>query len=276
MKSLFDLISSYQKEGIYCALCTVVSTKGSTPLKSGAKMLLTEKGILHGTIGGGNLEKAVLKNATELMHSGETKLFEHNLVQQHGMCCGGLVQILIESIVPAEQLFIFGSGHVGRALASFAQECGFEVFMIDPRKEELEKLKQEIRNRLQFSYTEILPSLRFTSRSYIAVMTYDHQLDREVIAHCVKQPHAYLGMIGSKRKVTISKNMFRSTGLFTEEMLDHIDMPMGYDVKGKNPEEIAIGILAKIITVKNNKQLTGKIDFSDKDILIQIENNGDK
>lgn len=275
MKGFYDLISSYQKEGIATALCTVVATKGSTPLKAGAKMLLTEKGVLHGTIGGGNLEKAVLRNAESLMGSGETKLFEHNLVQQHAMCCGGLVQLLIESILPIEQLFVFGSGHVGRALASFANESGFEVFVIDPRDEELRKLKPEIKNRLRFSYTEILPSLRFSARSYIAVLTYDHQLDREVIAYCVKQPHAYLGMIGSKRKVTITKNMFRSTALFTEEMLDQIDMPMGYDIKGKNPEEIAIGILAKIIEVKNKQKSRENSTFFDKDILIPTENNGD-
>lgn len=258
MKSIYQIVEEQRSAGIISALCTIVSTKGSTPLKTGAKMLITENGDFFGTIGGGQLEKAVMKDAKNIIILGETRLFEHNLLQQHGMCCGGIVQVLIETIFPAEKLFIFGSGHVGRALAFFAKDLDFDVFVIDPREEELNKLDTKIENRLNFSYDQILSKIPFNQQSYIAVMTYDHQLDREIVAYCLKQKHAYLGMIGSKRKVEITKKMFLSTEMYDEKEINQIDMPMGFDIRGKNPEEIAIGILAKIIEVKNKKNTVSR------------------
>lgn len=273
MKSIYKIIEEQRNSGINTALCTIVSTKGSTPLKEGAKMLVTETGVIFGTIGGGNLEKKTIENALFSIEENSSSIFEHNLLSQHGMCCGGTVKIFIEPIMKPNKLFIFGAGHVGRALSQIASYLDFDIFVIDERPQEMEKITNPVINKVPFSYSEILPSLTFDEKTYITILTYDHQIDREILAYCIKKPFAYLGMIGSKRKVEISKKMFLSTNLFTKEELEKVDMPMGIDILANQPHEIAISILAKLIEVKNQPILQ-KRDM--ESIHTKIETNSDE
>ncbi|HQQ94270.1 MAG TPA: XdhC family protein [Bacteroidia bacterium] len=251
MDSLFKILEEERTKGHACALCVVVSTRGSTPLKTGAKMLLLDDGRLFGTVGGGNLEKKVIENARLALDKKESGLFQHNLLQQHGMCCGGTVEVYIESIQPPERLYIFGAGHVGRALAQYAADLSFEVFLIDERKIELNRMLNPAVNKLPLHYRQVLSSLPFDKRSFVAIMTYDHTCDREILAYCIKQPFAYLGMIGSRRKVEVTMKLLRSGLLYTEEELARVDMPMGFETGANTPEEIALSIAAKLVAVKN-------------------------
>lgn len=253
MVSIYKIIEELKAKGISHALCVIVSTKGSTPLKTGAKMIVTDEGRIYGTIGGGNLEKKVIKDALNAILQNESRVFEHNLFQQHGMCCGGTVSVYIESILPTNKLYIFGAGHVGRALSNFASALDFEVFLIDDRKEELDQLQNPQVNKMSLAYRDALPVLPYDEQCYIVIMTYDHALDREILAFCMKKPRAYLGMIGSQRKVEVTKKMFLSTDLFDLEELLKVDMPMGFNIHAVGPEEIAISILAKLIEVKNER-----------------------
>lgn len=254
MKSIYKIIEEFRQSGVNTALCTILYTKGSTPLKRGAKMLVSEKGEVFGTVGGGDLEKKTIENALSIIRQGTSEVFEHNLLQQHGMCCGGILKIFIEPILTPNVLYIFGAGHVGRALAQSASNLDFDVYVVDERMEEMNKLCGEVVNKLPFDYLHILPSLTFSKNTYIAILTYNHQLDREILAFCMKKDFAYLGMIGSKRKVELTKKMFLSTMMYSEDELARVDMPMGFDISANQPAEIAISILAKMISIKNNNE----------------------
>ncbi len=167
------------------------------------------------------------------------------------MCCGGTVNVYIESIMPPEKLYIFGAGHVGQALSNYASSLCFDVFVIDSRMEEINKIQNNSVNTVPLGHVEYLSKMIFDKQSYIAIMTYDHKIDREILAYCLKKPFAYLGMIGSQRKVAVTRKMFLSTQICSEEELSKVDMPMGFNINGTGPEEIAISLLAKIIEVKN-------------------------
>ncbi|CAN5246702.1 XdhC/CoxI family protein [soil metagenome] len=233
------------------ALCIIVETKGSSPRKTGAKMIVYEDGSIKGTIGGGALEKNVIHNAKKVIVSGIPELFRHDLLHQHAMCCGGTVFIYIEPIVKKKKLFIFGAGHTGKALAEFSEKTDFEIFVIDGRKEMLDQINGENISKMNIEPMKALPALKFNADSFICVMTHDHELDREILAYCLRQPHSYLGMIGSKRKVEVTKKLFSESAFATEEELNSIDMPMGFNIGAEGPDEIAISILSKLIAVKN-------------------------
>lgn len=248
MQDLFHTASENRKEGTVSALCMVISTKGSTPMKSGAKMIVYPDGRIEGTIGGGNLEKGVIANALNVIKEKNPRTFNHDLMRQHGMCCGGFVTVYIEPIMPAKKLYIFGSGHVGRAIAHHTAHLDFDIFVIDPREDEMCHLKgQRGFNLMNVDYDAVLPSLPFDGNTYVVIVTYEHEIDRKILAFCLKQPHAYLGMIGSRRKVAVTKARFIKAGIATESELDTVDMPMGLDISASGPDEIAISILAAII-----------------------------
>ncbi|MBI4930773.1 MAG: XdhC family protein [Bacteroidetes bacterium] len=251
MKNIYEIIIEIQKAGTNAVVCTIVNTKGSTPRKIGAKMIVYENGKIFGTIGGGELEKAVIKNALEQIKENEPKIFRHDLLHQHGMCCGGTVDIYIEPIMKKNKLYIFGAGHTGQALAKYAVNFQFEVVLIDDRKEYVDDCRQEEVSKMNLSYEQALKILPFDENTFICIMTYSHPIDRDILAFCIKKPFAYLGMIGSQRKVKMTKKMFTEGLNISEEELEKVDMPMGIDIGAEGPEEIAVSILGKLIAVKN-------------------------
>jgi len=253
MKSVYENIIDAQKQNASIALCTIISTKGSTPRKVGAKMLVYEDGSICNTIGGGDLEKKVIENALTVLKKREAKFFKHDLLNQHDMCCGGTVEVFIEPILKKNKLYIFGAGHTGQALAKLAANFDFEVFIIDDRKEYIDEYNIAEVNKMNLPHQQALTLLPFDEQVFICIMTYSHPMDREILAYCIKKPFAYLGMIGSHRKVEMTKKMFVDAGVGSKEDLGKVDMPMGIDILAEGPNEIAISILAKLIEVKNGK-----------------------
>ena len=228
----------------------IVNTKGSTPRVKGAKMLVYPNGDIFGSIGGGELEKAVIADALKSLKTGRADLFRHDLLHQHNMCCGGSVDIFIEPVMEKNKLYIFGAGHTGHALARHALSLDFEVVLIDDRKEYLDQIQLEGINKLHLHYEQALPLLPMDEQTYICIMTYSHPYDRDILSYCIKKPVAYLGMIGSQRKVEMTKKMFADAGVGSETELEKVDMPMGIDIAAETPDEIAISILAKMISVR--------------------------
>ena len=244
-------IEEVRTHQLKAVLCIIVQTKGSTPRKVGTKMIVLENSSIVGTIGGGNLEKKVIENALQQINKNEAKLFKHDLLHQHNMCCGGSVEIYIEPIKKMNKLYIFGAGHTGSALAKFSIGLDFEVYVIDDREEYIDDIKIEGINKLNLDYKKVLPTLPFDENTYTVIMTYEHAHDRDILAYCINQPHAYLGMIGSQRKVELTKKMFLEGKITTEAALEKVNMPMGININADSPEEIAVSILAKLIEIKN-------------------------
>jgi xanthine dehydrogenase accessory factor len=249
--NLFEKIEEIRSSDKAGALCVVVQTKGSTPRKVGAKMIVCEDGSIYGTIGGGNLEKKVIQNAIEQVKLNQPKLYKHDLLHQHNMCCGGSVEIYIEPIYKMKKLYIFGAGHTGVALAKLANKLDFDVFVIDDRKEYLDKIVEEGVDKMNVDYKEALPFIPFDKNTFVVIMTYEHSHDRDILSYCIKNDLAYLGMIGSQRKIELTKKMFLDGGIANQDQIDKVDMPMGIDINAEGPEEIAISVLAKLIEVKN-------------------------
>ena len=99
MVEIYQKIADVSNNGREAAVCTIINTKGSTPRKQGAKMLVYESGSIEGTIGGGALEKQVINDALEIIKTREPSIFTHSLLNEHGMCCGGKVDVYIEPVV---------------------------------------------------------------------------------------------------------------------------------------------------------------------------------
>lgn len=251
MNGLIKEILSAQTSGLKAALCTIVKTEGSTPRKAGAKMIVYENGTVKDSVGGGAFEKKVIEEALIQIAANSPKLIKHDLHKQHKMCCGGSMEVFIEPIMKRKFLYIFGAGHTGRALAKLATDFDFEVSLIDDRKDQLDLLDAEAVTKLNLLHSEILPTLLLNENSYVIIMTYDHDYDREILAYCLKYQLAYLGMIGSRRKVIMTKKRFIDKDIATHDDLSKVDMPMGIDINATSPKEIAISILAKLIQVKN-------------------------
>src|SRR5215208_4451414 len=124
-------------KGEAVALVTIVSARGSTPQRVGAKMLVHANGSIVGTIGGGCYENDALGKAREALRTRTPQLVHYELTdafaEETGLICGGQMDVFIEPIEPAPHLFILGAGHVGHQLGRLAPVLGFRVTVVDDR-----------------------------------------------------------------------------------------------------------------------------------------------
>lgn len=235
------------------ALVILIEAKGSTPRKEGSKMIVFEDKSIQGTIGGGNLEMQVIEDALEVINSQKSKIYDHHLVKDHQMCCGGSVKIYIEPYKKTDKLFLFGAGHISKEVVKSASGLNFEIHVIDERKTILEQFNVSNTFCHAMSHKVLLPQMSFDRNTFIIICTHLHHYDREILAYCIKKDFAYLGMIGSKRKVAVVHKLFIKNQLADNKELEKVDMPIGFDIGAQTPAEIAISILAKIIAIRHQK-----------------------
>lgn len=261
---LYTKLAELERSGIRAALCIIVATQGSTPRKKGAKMIVTETGETWGSIGGGTLELKVIEDAQQVIKEREARTFRHALVHDHGMCCGGQVTLYIEPVINMKKLYIFGAGHIGKALARLAGDFDFAVTVIDERPEMTEALDPKTVTLITRPHAIACEELEFDVETLICVITHDHAYDREIVAFCAKQPHLYLGMIGSRRKVEVARKTFLAGEILTEAEMEDIDWPMGVPIHTNTPAEIAISILARLIDVRTRWEEKKDPDYRKK------------
>ncbi len=251
MQNILTDIKEIINSGKKSALCIVVETKGSTPGKTGAKMIVFEDGSIEGTIGGGTLEMQVIKDALETIKELKPVKLVYDLDKDMDMNCGGFTEVYIEPVAPDMKLYIFGAGHIGKALAEFAPDFGFSVTLFDNRELTFENNKGWNLEYIGKDYIESIKQVKFDENTFVVIVTPKHSYDEEILSICAKKQSAYIGMIGSKTKIAKARKRLLENKILTEEELDRIDMPIGIKFNAVSPQEIAVSILAKMIDVKN-------------------------
>jgi xanthine dehydrogenase accessory factor len=251
MQEIFSDLKTVIEQGIPAVLCVVTDTSGSTPRKAGSKMLVFQDGSIKGTIGGGSIEFQVIQDALKNISCGTPFSKRFNLEDDLKMHCGGTMEVYFEAIGCLPKLYIFGGGHIGKALAGYATGLGFRPFVFDQREGIFEDWNIPGVETKTGDYLQTIDSLTFDNNTYIAIVTHKHDFDETVLLACLPREFAYLGMIGSKRKVAeIRKNALENKNI-SENQLDRVDMPIGIPFAAETPAEIAISIVAKLIDVKN-------------------------
>ncbi len=251
--NIYQHIPGFLEKHKSAALCIVTDTEGSTPRKMGSKMLVAPDGTILGTVGGGAIEQQVIEEAIQVIKTHKSQKKYYLLEEELRMQCGGNVEVYIEPIGTKAKLFIFGAGHVGKALAFFAHKLDFEITLLDFRPIDFTEEEKEYGRFVYGDYFESLETMPYDDNTYIAIMTPSHEHDFELLRRLGKKPFGYLGMIGSNRKVARAKEQLMGEEYFTKEEFDAFDTPMGIAIAAESPDEIAISILAKIIDVRNQK-----------------------
>src|SRR5215813_12986070 len=135
---IYEEIVKLRQAGRRGAVATIVNVRGSIPSFETAKMLVRDDGSIVGTIGGGCVEAEVWQAAREVMETEKPRTLTFNLNQNPkydtGLVCGGTLDIFIEPVLPAAQLYIFGAGHVAQSVYKTATLAGFEVSVVDDRE----------------------------------------------------------------------------------------------------------------------------------------------
>lgn len=282
MKVWAPIVKSLEAHGT-CAMISVVKVEGSAPREVGARIVVTPVGF-HGTIGGGTLEwQAIAKAQAMLGKPTEHRLSSHSLGPDLGQCCGGRVQLMTEVFAAhdlagaktyaeqeaqgafvlsgrivspdfAEQfgdsnrrLYLFGAGHVGRALILALAPLPFDVIWIDPREGAFPSAvpSNVVAIRSENPVAEVADA---PTESFALVMTHSHSLDFEIIDAVLRNPNfAYAGLIGSATKRARFSKRLREAGV-AEERIEGMVCPIGVPrIKSKHPAAIAAATAVQLL-----------------------------
>jgi xanthine dehydrogenase accessory factor len=323
------------------AWATIIASRGSSPRHVDTSMLVRTDGSISGTIGGGPLEAAVIKDSLSVLAASATHLMDFDSTQL-GMACGGGGLVLIEyvdstraevpklyrelhrllaeggkgwlvalvreedggrvivdkclveadgsvlgdPVLPLDILqelartgdastcvvagrvsrtyvqpvgvrgsaYVFGAGHCGEKLVPVLGDVGFFTVVVDDRAEFANPQRFPTADRIVVpeSFADVLATLPVDEDSYIVIVTRGHTHDKDVLRQALKTPAAYIGMMGSKKKVADISRALEAEGV-SPQTLAAVHMPIGLSIGAETPEEIAISIAAELIQVRAAK-----------------------
>jgi xanthine dehydrogenase accessory factor len=258
-ESIYAALAELERSGAAGAVCTIIRERGSVPRHVGSKMLVYGDGRLLGTVGGGEMESRVVAAALEAAEDGQPRSLRYELVDPKtgdpGIC-GGEVEIFIEPLRAPAVLLVIGAGHVGRALVHLGKWLGYRVALADDRPEYCRpEWAPGADEYLPIAASALAGRFRFTRETYIVMPTRGAPVDVEALPNLLAQPHAYLGVIGSRRRWATARKLLEERGV-AAEALDTVHSPMGLELNAETPEEIAVSILAEITMLR--RQGTGQ------------------
>ena len=254
---ILKAVSSAVEKGIETAVVTVLEVKGSSPGKEGAMMAVFSDGSILGTVGGGALEYEFIKEALKAIKENKSceKSFELTEKGSLHMKCGGFVRAYIKVFAKREKLLIMGGGHLGAELYTLGKFLNKYVVIFDDREEFANKERfPEADEIILGKMKETVKNYSIDENSYIIIVTRGHENDKECLKAILdkKVSPKYIGMVGSKGKVLSTYKELLNEG-YSKEELKKIYSPIGLDISNSEPKEIALGIMAEITAVKNQK-----------------------
>lgn len=260
--NIYQKASTYIEKNIPIIIVSVTEKIGDGPANVGNKMIVLKNKETVGTVGGGSLEFNAIEKSMELLKSKKcdttTYLLNEGKVIDNAttlpMACGGKTTLFYEYIGPNESIYIFGAGHCGQALTRILKTMNYHVTVIDHRSEVLDKVLCAD-EKVNMDYLEYINNQKIQNDSFIVIGTPSHKYDYKVIHKIIEKDITpkYMGMLCSKKKL---KEFIELT---QEKYPNKLDLstfysPIGLDLGGGSPAEIAISISAEIMAISNNKE----------------------
>lgn len=262
-QELFDTLCA---DKVCAVIATLVSIDGQGPARVGDSLLWADGKLIAGTIGGGNNEQQIL-NACSNLTNDKAVIEVSSFLPGTLPTCGGTLKIQLEKIdfgnpehteiwkekltrKNGDRLLLMGAGHVVREVAWLADRNGFQVTIIDSRLELMqEKYFPENCELLLMQSSQFLSENILDAKDFIVIAGPDHAGDLAVLTQIIGSPAHYIGVMGSKKKITSFKEILQKKDLW-EAAAERIHAPIGIPIHSKTPAEVAVSVVAELIQVR--------------------------
>ncbi|BEI60107.1 XdhC family protein [Blautia luti] len=175
---------------------------------------------------------------------------------QDTMVLHGKEDIFVEIYAKNPRLIILGGGHVSQPVAQICKMLGFHITVMDDREEFATRERfPEADCLITGSFEELSERIPEYENAYYVIVTRGHLGDSTCARQILKRPYSYLGMIGSKNKVKLTRDKLLKEG-YTENQLNTVHAPIGIPLGGQMPAEIAVSIAAEIVREKNKYKIS--------------------
>lgn len=185
-------------------------------------------------------------------------------------------RIYRERIGRTPKMIICGAGHVSMPIIRMGKMLGFMVTVIEDRPKFADHARAAGADQVLCEpFADGLSKIRGDSDSWFIVVTRGHRYDTECLEAILQKPYAYVGMMGSRRRVAIVKDQLEAKGV-CREALDGVHTPIGLKIGAETPEEIAVSVMAEIIRVKNAGSAKGGYSPELLDAVLNPEDSREK
>ena len=238
MRSLYDELRLCLQDEQLVALSTVIAGPGL-----GKRMLIWPNARTQGELGSSHLDRQIAERASELL---EQQMSERVTLELDGE----MTQVFIEVFPPSPKLIIIGAVHVSIPLITFAKTLGFRALVVDPRSAFATPERFAHADQLLVKWPhEVLSASDFNEATYLVVLSHDEKLDNPALKLALDGPCRYIGALGSRKTHARRVASLKEMGV-TDGQLARIHAPVGLNLGGKRPEEIAVAIIAQIVAVR--------------------------
>ena len=226
--------------GAPMAIVNITAASERARVRVGAKMLVRENGTTEGSLNDANLEALTIAKARDLMAMGKNDY----LYFDDGIEC------YIEAYTTPPTLVLIGGGHVSKAIAPIAKSVGFRIFVFDDREQFANPERfPEADLTMVGDYRDGFDKMPVNKNSFVVIATRGHQFDDPAVSGALRTPASYIGLLGSKRKtILIFEELIRNG--FDADVLRRINAPIGLDIGGRTPEEIALSVMSEIVAFR--------------------------
>ncbi len=217
----------------------VTTLKGDLS-QSGRKLLVAPGEEPMGSLGSLSLDEWAKKAVEKGLAEGDSRVFNYK----------DSVELFLEVQKPSPTLLIAGAGHIALSLAQMSAMLDFRVVVIDDRPtltnpERFPRADQVIAG----SFEKTLRDFPIDKETYIVIITRGHKHDTECLRQVLDSSAAYIGMIGSRRRVKGVFKLLKDEG-YSEESITRVHAPVGLDIGAQTPAEIALAIIGEIIRMR--------------------------
>ncbi|MBQ6376878.1 MAG: XdhC family protein [Lachnospiraceae bacterium] len=238
-----------QKNRPYAVL-HVISIKGVSPATVGKAMLVDADGNTAGTIGGGTVERKAVSDALAALKAGDPPYTKHYIEGgEKGECCPHDIEVFCEILRREMVVVIIGNGHVGSRLAELCRFLDVYTILYDRHEAFAENPFANECHACQ-DYRVDLREADLPDGAYYFLGTDSHDSDKEALAGILEKKPAYIGMLGSRRKVFGVYETLTGEG-FDPDLFRPLHSPAGLRIASKKPEEVAFSVMAEMLMYKN-------------------------
>lgn len=231
------VVELLEKEESFCLATVLASNSADT--QPGQKAIVFQDGAIEGSLGSTQLDSNLAGPVQ--------KAFKENKSQVAEMEAG--VKVFLNIISPGAELILCGAGHIAIPLARFARQLGFRVTVIDDRSDFASPSRFPNCNVIAEDFTIALRDYNFSPATYAVVITRGHEHDADCLIEILRKKTAYVGLIGSRRRVRFVLEMLAEKG-FSQTKLKDVFTPIGLPIGAESPEEIALSIVSELVCVR--------------------------
>lgn len=255
------------RRGQKVALCTLVEKVGSAPRDVGAKMAVFVDGRTSGTVGGGTFERLVVREAVGALNTGRPGTVNFSFGGKGvpgsidtGQICGGTATVFMDVLDPSHRLVIVGGGHIGFPLARLADTLGLKVCVVDDKEEMANRERFPMAKELILDkrFDRALERARLNESDLVAIVYGELDHDFQALVAAVKSDARYVGLLGSRRKISEFMKRLRKENVKAERLKGRLFAPIGLDIGAETPGEIALSIMAEVVQNLRRKKRPGR------------------